>query len=245
MPDHSDPFRHHPRLRDKIIKPELSRFRTLDFSVIDAEMKARGLPDTWRRSDEERETSRLDTLKDRWGSDIWVFAYGSLMWDPAFHFSEVRRASLTGYHRRFCLQSEVGRGTAERPGLMAGLDTGGQCNGLVFRIEAERLEEESHFVWRREMLMHSYTPEFLEMETELGSVEAMAFVVNRDNPLLLPPMSLEETARRIAGAEGFLGPNIDYVENLAASFELMNLEDDELFQLRDLARVYRAGGESV
>jgi glutathione-specific gamma-glutamylcyclotransferase len=235
----TDPFAHHPHLRDKIIKPEASRFRSLDLSEMDANMKERGFPETWRRSDDNREASRVQTLEGRWGGDIWVFAYGSLMWDPAFHFSEIRRATLRGYHRRFCLKSEVGRGTPEAPGLMAGLDLGGTCDGLVFRVEADRLEEESHHIWRREMLLHSYAPEFLAVETGFGTVEALAFVVNRNNPLLLPPMPLDETARRIARAEGYLGPNIDYLENLAGAFQLLGLEDKDLFQLRDLARHYR------
>lgn len=239
MQDVNDPFRHHPHLRSKIIEPETSRFRSLDLSHMDRKMRAMGLPEDWRRSDEDREASRLTALEGRWDKDLWVFAYGSLMWDPAFHFTEVRRADLRGYHRRFCLRSEVGRGTPERPGLMAGLDVGGTCNGLVFRIAAETLEEESKFLWRREMILHSYAPEFLELETAHGAVEAMAFLVNRDNPLLLPPLSLEETAQRIAQAEGYLGPNIDYLENLADYFELLELEDDELFRLRDLARAYR------
>ena len=241
MQDTANPFRHHPNLATKIIPADESRFRTLDLSDMDRRMRSMGLPENWRRSDEDREVSRLETLDGRWGEDMWVFAYGSLMWDPAFHFTEVRRARLGGYHRRFCLQSEVGRGTPERPGLMAGLDTGGTCNGLVFRLAAETLEEESRYLWRREMILRSYKPAFLMLETAHGPVEAMAFLVNPDNPLLLPPMSPEETARRIAEAEGYLGPNIDYLENLAAYFELLGLEDEELFQLRDLARTYRNG----
>ncbi|WP_153770729.1 gamma-glutamylcyclotransferase [Labrenzia sp. CE80] len=240
MPDKGDPYRHHPRLRGKIISPETSRFRSLDLSDLDAQMRAQGLPEDWRRTDAERDACRMNTLQAHWGGDIWIFAYGSLMWDPAFHFSEVRRAYLSGYHRRFCLRSEVARGTPDCPGLMAGLDLGGTCNGLVFRVDADKLETESRFIWRREMLLGSYVPEFLTLTTKQGPVEAMAFVVNRDNPMLLPSLSLEETARRIAHAEGYLGPNIDYLENLAASFELLELADEELFRLRDLARRFRA-----
>ncbi len=241
MQDATNPFRHHPNLATKIIPADESRFRTLDLTHMDRQMRSMGMPENWRRSDDDREASRRETLEGRWGQDMWVFAYGSLMWDPAFHFTEVRRACLAGYHRRFCLLSEVGRGTPEQPGLMAGLDTGGACNGLVFRLAAETLEEESRYLWRREMILRSYKPEFLTLETAHGPVEAMAFLVNRDNPLLLPPMSLEETARRIAAAEGYLGPNIDYLENLADYFELLDLEDDELFRLRDLARTFRNG----
>lgn len=235
----NDPFRHHPNLRDKIIEPDKSRFRSLDLSHMDREMRAMGKLEDWRRSDENREESRLNTMNGRWDQDLWVFAYGSLMWDPAFHFTEVRRANLEGYHRRFCLKSEFGRGTPERPGLMAGLDSGGTCNGLVFRIAADMLKEESKVLWRREMIMRSYAPDFLKLETAHGEVEALAFLVDRNNPLLLPPMSIEETAQRIAQADGYLGPNIDYLENLANYFEFLRLEDEELFQLRDLAREYR------
>ena len=202
-------------------------------------MASRGFGPDWRRSDGDRDRSRRETLESRLDRDLWVFAYGSLMWDPAFRFAEIRKARLPGYHRRFCLRSEVGRGTPETPGLMAGLDEGGTCHGLVFRIAAEHVEEESHFLWRREMLMRSYAPDFLSLETAQGPVDALSFLVNRDNPLLLPPLSLEETARVIAQAEGYLGPNIDYLENLADYFEWLGLDDPELFELRDLARQYR------
>lgn len=240
LPVFEDPFRHHPALRGKIVPAEESAYRTRDFSDLDARLKEAGLPSAMRRSDENREESRRATLAGREGQDMWVFAYGSLMWEPAFHFSEVRRAHLEGYHRRFCLRSEFGRGTPDSPGLMAGLDKGGSCHGLAFRIPAEIAEEESHVVWRREMLFFSYVPEFLPVGTEQGRVEALSFVVNPDNPLLLPPMSLDETARIIARAEGHLGPNIDYVEKLASAFELLGIEDAELFELRDKARAYKS-----
>ena len=239
MDESTDPFRHHPNLRDKIVPPEESRFRTLDSTATERKMRALGFPESWRRSHENREASRQESLQDRWGQDIWVFGYGSLMWDPAFHFTEIRRASLSGYHRRFCLRSEFGRGTPDQPGLMAGLDRGGACNGLVFRIAADALDEESKYIWRREMSLFSYAPEFLSVETQQGELLALSFVVNRDNPLLLPPMSIEETARRIAHAEGVHGPNIDYLENLAHYFEVLKMEDAELFELRGLARSYR------
>ncbi|WP_417693629.1 gamma-glutamylcyclotransferase [Roseibium sp.] len=234
-----DPFRHHPNLRSKIQDPLTSRFRSLDLTDMDRDMQGRGFGPDWRRCDEDRNASRLATLEGRLDEDLWVFAYGSLMWDPAFIFSDIRRATATGFHRRFCLRSEVGRGTPEQPGLMAGLDVGGVCQGLVFKIDGHLVEEESHFLWRREMLMRSYAPEFLTLETAEGQVDALSFLVNRDNPLLLPPMGLKETARAIALAEGYLGPNIDYLENLANYFEWLGLDDAELFELRHLAREHR------
>lgn len=235
----NDPFRHHPNLRQKIQEPLSSRFRSLDLSDMDRNMAERGLGPGWRRSDDERDLSRRETLEGRLDMDLWVFAYGSLMWDPGFVFSEVRRATLDGYHRRFCLRSEFGRGTPDCPGLMAGLDEGGVCQGLAFKIDGALVEDESHFLWRREMVMHSYAPDFLTLETEQGQVEALCFLVNRQNPLLLGSLSLEDTAKHIARAEGYLGPNIDYLENLANYFEWLKLDDPELFELRDLAWTYR------
>lgn len=229
-------FRHLPEIQDRITNPLTSRFRRVDYSELDLLMAERGMPDGWRRSDESRENSRQATMAGRWNRDLWVFAYGSLMWDPAFLFDEVRRATLTGYHRRFCLRSEFGRGTKEQPGLMAGLDDGGLCEGLVYKVPQALVGDESRVVWCREMLLHSYVPTFLELATPQGPVEALCFVADKTNKHYINEIGLEETAHQIGVAAGILGPNLDYVENLAAYFETLEIEDAELFQVREKAR---------
>ena len=216
--DH-DPFRHHPELRQKIVDPLDSSFRSMDIALLDEKMSAAGAPKTWRHSDAYREATRRATMKDRWHHDLWVFAYGSLMWDPGFHFREVRHGTLAGYHRRFCLRSELGRGTKEQPGLMAGLDRGGACHGLVFRIAQDQLDEETALIWKREMLLHAYEAMFLAIETRLGEVEALAFVIDPSARNYLPVVSDDRAAHYVATGEGVLGTSLDYVENLAAHFE--------------------------
>ncbi len=100
---------------------------------LDRIARENGYPENWRLSDEEREATRAQVLA-RTGKDLWVFAYGSLMWDPGIHIVEIRIATLTGFHRRFCLKSRIGRGSADNPALMAALDSGGDCQGLALRI---------------------------------------------------------------------------------------------------------------
>lgn len=232
----SDPFIHHPELRDKIADPLRSSYRALDLDMLDQKMQAAGAAANWRYSEAEREETRRTALHGRFADDLWVFAYGSLIWEPAFRFSEVRTALLKGHRRSFCVMSELGRGTPEKPGLMAGLDTGGDCKGLVFRIDGEFVEEETRLIWRREMLMHVYAPLFVTVETPLGNIEALAFVVDHSSDHYTPGMSLEKTAHYMATGAGIFGSSLAYLENLAEQFETVGIKDEALFRLRDLAR---------
>jgi glutathione-specific gamma-glutamylcyclotransferase len=231
----ADPFRHLPELRDAIQHPEESRFRRVDMAVLDARMRSAGHPPDWRRTDEAREATRLEALADRLDDDLWVFGYGSLMWDPAFHFSEVRSALVRGYHRSFCLRSEMGRGSPERPGLMAALDHGGHCHGLAFRIHRELVDAETRVLWSREMVSLAYDPTFVAAETPQGTVEALAFVINPAARNYVCGLGVEESARLIAHAEGLFGANLAYLDNLAQHFRMMNIPDDGFFKLYDLA----------
>jgi len=246
MTEAADPFVHHPVLRSRIIEPEKSRFRTFEPSDLDAEMKARGMPDNWRYSDEDREALRKTALAGREGQDIWVFAYGSLMWNPAFLFAEVRHGRIEGYARSFCLYDvRGGRGTPERPGLMAALDTGDHCDGLVFRIAADLVEAESRILFKREMLMGSYVPEFVGCETRAGTVEALAFVANHDTPQIRTDIAHEDKVRFIASGSGRLGTSREYLENLANHFEALDIDDEEVFGLLKDVRAWREEPETA
>lgn len=232
----NDPFVYHPELKGKIVDPMESRFRSMNLAALDEKMAAAGAPENWRHSDAYREESRRATLRGLLGEDLWVFAYGSLMWDPAFRFAEVRTAVLKGYRRSFCMKSVLGRGTPERPGLMAGLDTGGECKGLVLRVERDFVDEETKIIWRREMLLHAYVPKFVAVDTPLGLLNALAFVVDRTADGYLPGMSMEEAAHFMATGAGVFGSSLAYLESLAENFEALDIQDDALFRLRDLAR---------
>jgi len=241
MTNPDDPFLHHPELRDMIVDPLQSHYREITLEWLDEKMRAAGARENWRLSDEERETTRQDKMRGKLQDDLWVFAYGSLMWDPGFRFAEVRCALLPGYHRSFCLRSELGRGTPERPGMMAGLVEGGTCRGLAFRIAAPLVEAETRVLWKREMLMHAYEPTFVPVETAPGTVEALTFVINPAGRNFQPGMSVEETARYMAQGEGLYGTSLAYLENLAEHFESMGIEDEALFELLHQTRKCAGG----
>lgn len=239
MTEPADPFIHHPVLRGRIVEPEKSAFRTFEPSDLDEAMKAQGMPDNWRYSDEKREALREAALAGREGRDLWVFAYGSLMWNPAFLFAEVRHARVEGYARSFCLyDTRGGRGTADRPGLMAALDQGRHCDGLVFRIAADLVEAESRILFKREMLMGSYLPGFVACETRHGPVEALTFVANHAAPHIRTDIPRADKVRFIATGSGRLGTSREYLENLADHFQALDIDDPEVFGLLEDVRAW-------
>lgn len=237
-----DPFRHNPGLRAVITPREQSNFK--DFRVEDARarMAENGLPDDWVQSEEDREACRARTLSGRMDRDLWVFGYGSLMWDPGVHFSEVRRAFVPGVARRFILVDvNGGRGTRETPGAMAALDRGEGCHGLVFRIPAEVLEAETYSLWSRERIGGAYQPAFVTARTAQGEVEALAFLADHEADQIDADLSHEDQVRLIATGAGILGTSLAYLENLAAHFDAMGIDDPEVSRLLADVRALRGG----
>lgn len=226
-----DPYHLHPELRGKIKPAAESVFRDWDLSELDANAAERGAPTDWRTPDEEREAGRRDWLKDRWEQDLWIFGYGSLMWDPSVEFEEVRQAHCSGYQRSFCLWMEGGRGSEEEPGLMLAMDEGGNCGGLAFRIEAAKLDHETFVLFRREMFFSSYRPTWLGLDTEGGPIEALGFVVNHDNDKFVSGISMHDQAKMISRAEGFLGTNFDYLSNTHEHLQHLGIEDTYISEL--------------
>jgi cation transport protein ChaC len=232
-------FQHVPALAGKVIAPEQSFFRLRRdwHAEIDRIARENGYPENWRLSDEEREASRAEVLARR-GKDLWVFAYGSLMWDPGIHVVEIRVATLAGFHRRFCLESRLGRGSAANPAVMAALDIGGACRGLALRIPAAHVERETDILWRREMMSGSYVPTFVPVVTPQGGIEeAVTFVINRQCDRYVQ-LDVEETARLIATGRGMRGTCLEYLENLAERLELLGLEDRAIRELHVRVRRY-------
>ena len=232
MPLSPDAFVHVPMLTGKIIEPENSSFRIslTSFEEWDRRAAAADNPG-WRRSHEDREATRRAALAGRLDADLWVFAYGSLMWDPAIHVVEIRRATLPGFHRRFCLKITIGRGSRKAPSLMAALDLGGECHGLVFRLPANLVDRETEILWMREMIGHGYTPVFRPVLTPQGPVEALAFVVDRSSPQFAD-VSGAEAAAIIATGKGRLGTNREYFDNLAEHVRLLGIEDNLFEEIR-------------
>lgn len=144
-------------------------------------------------------------------SDLWVFGYGSLIFNPILDFSEKIKGRIYGLNRRFCLWTQMGRGSPDCPGLVLALDRGGSCPGVAFRLKPDNAIAELDLLWRREMLTLAYRPKLLRLHTENGIKQAVAFVSNPARPAYAEKMPLDAEAETIANAVGFLGPCRDYL----------------------------------
>ncbi len=238
-----DPFRHHPALRAVITPRADSFFRDFRAQKVLDMLAEQGLPADWVHDDLHREADRQATLEGRMDDDLWVFGYGSLMWDPGFAFAEVRRALVNGAARRFILvDSNGGRGTPEAPGVMAALDRDpddtAACEGLVFRIARPDLEVETVSLWHRERLGTAYESAFLPAQTAFGTVEALCFVADHSAENIHADLDHEAQVRLCATGEGRLGTSRAYLENLAAHFDTMGIEDAEVDRLLRDVRAY-------
>jgi cation transport protein ChaC len=168
--------------------------------------------------------------------DVWIFGYGSLMWDPGFAFVEAVPALLRGYHRRFCVYSHRYRGTPERPGLVLGLDRGGACKGIAYRVPRPDVAPALHYLWEREMANRTYHLRELAVTTPRGAVSAQAFVVDRAHKNYAGRLSLEATARLILQGIGARGPCRQYLENTVAELKRLGLVDGPLHRLEEKVR---------
>ena len=167
-------------------------------------------------------------------ADIWIFAYGSLIWNPIFPIAEKRVARIYGLHRSFCLWSRLGRGTRENPGLVLGLDDGGACSGLALRMDAAHQAEELLLLWRREMVTGAYTPTWVKARTAQGAVDAIAFVMNQHSHAYagrLPEAQIVENIRQAAGINGRCS---EYLAQTSAGLATHGIADAGLKRLAAL-----------
>ena len=161
----------------------------------------------------------------------WVFAYGSLLWNPLFPFAEARRASVHGLHRRFCLWSLASRGKPHAPGLVLGLDRGGSCRGVVYRLPAPLAAKELHLLWRREMVTGAYAPRWLHVDADGRRLVALGFVVRRDHAQYAGHLTIDAQAGVIARACGAFGSSADYLERTRVSLATHGVVDPYLERL--------------
>ena len=163
--------------------------------------------------DEQLSESLTATLARRpKGAGWWVFAYGSLLWNPLFPVAEMRPAMLRGLHRRFCLWSVATRGTPQNPGLVLGLDRGGACRGVALRLPAPLAIDELHLLWRREMVVGAYRPRWVRLDADGRKLVALTFVVRRDHPQYAGRLAAAKEVAVIAAARGAFGASADYLE---------------------------------
>lgn len=143
--------------------------------------------------------------------DLWVFAYGSLIWRPGFDWQERRLATVHGYHRSLCLWSRHHRGSDQAPGLVFGLDRGGCCRGVAFRIAAAQVPATFAALWDREMIGGAYRPKWLTCQSEQGPVTALAFLLNRACADYAGDVAEERRLDIIRTAVGRSGACLEYV----------------------------------
>jgi cation transport protein ChaC len=169
------------------------------------------------------------------GEDVWLFGYGSLMWNPAIEFAEQCGGIVHGWHRRFCLWLHGGRGSPESPGLMLALERGGRCAGTLFRIPAGQVRDELLLAWRRELFTGAYRSRWITALTDAGAVRAVTFVVNRTHDRYAGRLDDARVAALIASATGSLGSCLTYLTETMAALQALGLRDRSLERLWRLA----------
>ena len=224
-----DPFAHLPHLRDQITSATESTLRFTPERMAEADRKAHlaGRPADWRRTDEAVEGAWRAFLSTRPRTDdLWVFGYGSLMWDPGFSFAEVRRADVADHQRRFTLRLEISPGLVDSPMLVTTLERRpGPCGGLAFRIPAEQVEAETAVLWRRELIFFDYLPEMLNAQTPQGPITALSFAPNPADPRYDAERPPGETAAILAAGRSALGTTQARLTRMAAFLRMLGIED--------------------
>ncbi|MGH6947877.1 MAG: gamma-glutamylcyclotransferase [Kiloniellales bacterium] len=171
------------------------------------------------------------TLAPPPGKDLWVFGYGSLMWSPGFPHIEVLKARLRGYHRRFCVYSFRYRGTPDCPGLVLGLDRGGSCWGLAYRVPAGEVEAALDYLLEREMVTGVYRSRRVSALAEGRSLEVATFVVDPAHRQYAGRLDEAELVRLIRQGTGQMGPCGDYLRNTVRHLETLGLHDHALHRI--------------
>ena len=195
-------------------------------------------------TDEEYALAVRELLAEAPPGDLWLFAYGSLLWKPACETVESRPAVVRGWHRSFCYRVARFRGTRDRPGLMMALDRGGRCRGMILRVPRERAAAGLDALLRREVVVKPgvNVPRWLTAETADGPVRALAFVVNRKSPHYAGRLAPEAAADIVATAAGHWGSCADYLRETVTHLESLGIRDRTLWRLQALvAERIRAG----
>ena len=191
-------------------------------------------------SDKERRHSLEAALADLDdGREVWVFGYGSLMWNPCFDFDYREFALLEDHRRSFCIWTVIARGTPERPGLGLGLRAGGGlCGGMIYRLVPERLGEGLAALWDREMVTGIYRPAWVTAQGRKASRRCLTFVVNETHEQFAGEMPPLRAAEIIATAAGRYGHCADYLAETVRALEAANCPDRELAALLEKVEAF-------
>jgi cation transport protein ChaC len=193
------------------------------------------LPAHIRWNPEQIERSMRETMDLRPDTgDVWLFGYGSLIWNPVCRFEARRRAILQGWHRSFCLRTVAGRASALTPGRMLSLERGGLTQGVAFRLPEAALVDELRLLWTREMPTGAYLPTWSTVTLDDGSsATALIFVARQEHPFHEQNASVLSVAPFVATASGPLGTNAEYLFKLKAALAEWQVSDDYIDALVD------------
>lgn len=168
------------------------------------------------------------------GEDLWVFGYGSLMWQPEFPYKERVLATIHGYHRAFCVYSHIWRGTRDKPGLVLGLDNGGSCRGVAYRVGYNQAESTVEYLIRREMVTRVYIPRWVTGRVGSRVIRAHTYTAAHNHVQYAGKLPDEVALRHILQGHGRGGPNTEYLENTVGRLDDLGIVDRPLSRLRQL-----------
>lgn len=178
-------------------------------------------------------------------NSLWVFGYGSLMWEPGFAYRDRVLARLEGWHRSFCMRSIHHRGTSEHPGLVLALDAaeGAACNGVAYSVDPERADETLAYLRERELISSAYLERTLPIDLiDGGHAMAVTYVIDPHHVQYCGGLDLEEQAGIIAHAKGGRGPNTEYLWNTADHLHELGIADPDLDWLSERVRILTGAG---
>lgn len=195
-------------------------------------------PGTTEHTDAEFDDPVEQLLLEYRPEALWVFAYGSLIWNPEFDYVEQRPATAPGWHRSFCLKLTRWRGTRDLPALMLALDRGGSCKGVVYRLPAEDHFGQLGRLMRREIDGNPPTnvPRWIWVKTSDGPLRALAFVAAPDGKAYAGRLPLDQVAQTLARAAGHWGSSAQYLFRTVSMLEEGRIRDRNLWHVQDLVR---------
>ncbi|WP_422000712.1 gamma-glutamylcyclotransferase [Reyranella sp.] len=193
----------------------------------------------------EQRAASLEHAMTRYpaGEEAWVFAYGSLMWNPAIEYAEAQPCRIDGWRRSFCFWTPMGRGTPELPGLMLALESGGACEGIAYRLAPDQVRSELELLWNREMLAGVYQAQWVPTVLRDGrTVTSVTFVVDPAHCQYCGDLPMERAAHHIAFAEGRRGACRDYLASTAAHARALDIHDPYIEELVERVAALRQDG---
>tara|TARA_B110000196_G_scaffold41325_1_gene31665 strand:+ start:539 stop:1162 length:624 start_codon:yes stop_codon:yes gene_type:complete len=167
-------------------------------------------------------------------SDLWIFAYGSLMWRPSFAFIENHIGLVHGFHRSFCVYSHIHRGTRKQPGLVLGLDKGGSCTGVVYKVSSKNAKSVVNYLIQREMVTSVYLPRWVSVRLNNRVVRALTYTPSHTHIQYAGKLMANKAARYIRNSKGVSGTNIEYLINTITYLEELDINASQYKDLLEL-----------